>query len=149
MLNFQFNDAGRSQSKRPKQSNDCTVRALALAFNLDYDAAYDFLAKEGRECSRGFFIREFLDEICLNDRILFGLKLKRISFPAISGQPRMNVKRFCNQFYQETFLLRMSKHVAVVREGILLDTHDCRNGEKCVYLAYQILPLRKCFIMIP
>lgn len=34
-------DAGRSESRRPRQKNDCTVRALALALELRYDDAYD------------------------------------------------------------------------------------------------------------
>lgn len=46
-------DAGRSQSKRPRQSNDCTVRALALALDCPYDQAYDTLKTAGRIASRG------------------------------------------------------------------------------------------------
>lgn len=51
---FQQTDAGRAKSRRPRQKNDCTVRALALARSLHYDAAYDDLKKAGRGCSERF-----------------------------------------------------------------------------------------------
>lgn len=43
-------DAGRYGSRRPRQKNDCTVRALALAMGLPYDEAYDRLKEAGRRC---------------------------------------------------------------------------------------------------
>lgn len=45
-------DAGRSASRRPRQKNDCTVRALALARGLTYDEAYDTLKAAGRGLRR-------------------------------------------------------------------------------------------------
>ena len=48
MFQYQFNDGGRSQSKRPKQKNDCTVRALAVSAQMSYDDAYTILKKYGR-----------------------------------------------------------------------------------------------------
>jgi hypothetical protein len=35
-----------------------------------------------------------------------------------------------------TFILRMSRHVAAYKEGILMDTWDC--SDKCVYFAWEI-----------
>jgi hypothetical protein len=40
---FSFNDGGRQLSKRPRQRNDCTVRAVAIACDFSYDSAYDLL----------------------------------------------------------------------------------------------------------
>lgn len=52
--------AGREKSKRKRQNNDCTVRALAVAFALPYDEAYDILALAGRECAEGFPIYDWM-----------------------------------------------------------------------------------------
>ena len=33
-----------------------------------------------------------------------------------------------------TLLVSCSKHITVVKDGVLYDTHDCsRNGTRCVY----------------
>ncbi|KKN24343.1 hypothetical protein LCGC14_0895700 [marine sediment metagenome] len=50
---FCKSDAGRSQSKRPKQKNDCAVRSLSLVASVSYDTAYDYIAYLGRKCSNG------------------------------------------------------------------------------------------------
>ena len=50
---YMKNDGGRASSKRPKQKNDCVVRAIAVAFNLPYDDVYETMADLGRKCGRG------------------------------------------------------------------------------------------------
>ena len=40
MFPFVYNDAGRLQSKRSKQKNDCTVRALALSAEVETSDNY-------------------------------------------------------------------------------------------------------------
>ena len=51
---FINDDAGKSKSKRSKQENDCTVRSLAIAFDMEYDDAYNYLKEHGRKNGRGF-----------------------------------------------------------------------------------------------
>lgn len=58
-MTFKLDDAGRSKSSRPKQSRDCTVRALARVLGCRYDRAYQILHDAGRECSKGFDIEEW------------------------------------------------------------------------------------------
>jgi hypothetical protein len=89
---FVFDDGGRSQSKRPKQKNDCTVRALAIACEITYDEAYEMLAAAGRSCSRGFapFSRWAQKEP----------GLEWTPFPAVKGRRRMNPTKFCHLFRQ-------------------------------------------------
>ncbi len=123
-----YSDAGRSQSKRPKQSNDCAVRALALARNLPYDEAYDLLAEAGRKCSRGFHLQKWLPEQPW---------VKKLSFQAVKGQRRMNPARFCAEFKTGTFICRVAKHVFVVKDGVVFDTYEERP-DRCIYTAFEI-----------
>jgi len=58
-MSFKLDDAGRSKSSRPKQTRDCTVRALARVCSFSYDQAYDVLAGAGRKCSAGFDIEDW------------------------------------------------------------------------------------------
>ncbi len=138
-MKFELNDGGRSLSKRPKQKNDCTVRALALATNSPYDATYEFLAEQGRKCTKGFHLETLLTDASTIGFTVIGCCVKKHSFPATAGQPRMNVERFLIAYPKGRYILRMSKHVACVKDGVLLDTFDCRGGQKCVYTAFEVV----------
>lgn len=125
---LQETDAGRSLSKRPKQSNDCTVRALALARSLPYDAAYDLLAAVGRKSWRGFALDEWLKSQSW---------ATKMAFPAIKGQRRMNPATFCQQFPKGIFICRVAKHVFTVIDGVVHDTFASRP-DRCIYTAWRI-----------
>ncbi len=121
-------DAGRSQSARPRQKNDCTVRALAVAKGMQYDDAYDLLAEAGRKCGRGF---EFKDWISKQPWA------RKISFPAIKGQRRMNPSTFVEKFPKGVFICRVAKHVFAVRDGVVYDTFE-NAPDRCIYMAWEV-----------
>ncbi len=125
---FRETDAGRSRSRRPKQSNDCAVRALALARDLGYDEAYDLLAAQGRKSWRGFALHKWLNQQSW---------AVKIPFPAIKGQPRMNPATFCEQFPKGIYICRVAKHVLTVIDGIVHDTFASRPN-RCIYTAWEI-----------
>lgn len=123
-------DAGRSGSRRPKQKNDCTVRALSLALGITYDQAYDTLVAAGRKCGARFDFNSWID------RQPFA---RKISFPAVAGQPRMNPVEFSRHHRTGTYIVRVSKHVLVFKDGVAYD--DIRIGDsRCVYTAWEIAP---------
>lgn len=121
-------DAGRSASRRPKQSNDCTVRAIALARGVPYDDAYDLLAAAGRKCNRGFHFKDWIKHQPW---------ARKIPFPAIKGQPRMNPATFVEQFPVGTYICKVAKHIFVVKDGIVFDTFENRP-DRCIYTAWHI-----------
>ena len=130
---FKFTDGGKSKSKRPKQSNDCTVRALAVATNTPYDEAYDYLKKYyGRECSKGaFFPKRAADDQAL------GFNFKWISFPAIKGEKRMNPSKFYKAYPKGIYILKTARHVICVKDGIIYDSFKQYN-ERCIYGAWEV-----------
>lgn len=121
-------DAGRSASKRPKQKNDCTVRALATVMGLPYDEAYDILAEAGRKCSRGFAFPKWINAQPW---------AKKHSFPAVKGQRRMNPATFAQQFPRGRFICQVAKHVFAVVDGVLIDLHE-NAPDRCIYAAWEI-----------
>lgn len=125
---FRYDDAGRSTSKRPKQKNDCTVRALALARNLPYDEAYDLIAAAGRKCSRGFR---------LSDWLIKQPWATKMPFQATRGQRRMNPSSFTKQFTTGTYICKVAKHVFVVKDGVVHDTFES-TPLRCIYTAWKI-----------
>lgn len=125
---FQLNDAGRSTSKRPKQKNDCTVRAVALARALPYDTAYELMAEEGRKSGTGFDLVKWLDN---QDWA------KKIAFPAVKGQKRMNPVSFTETYPKGIYICRVAKHVFTVIDGAVMDTEKPRSN-CCIYTAWFI-----------
>lgn len=122
---FKKSDAGRSASRRPRQSNDCTVRAYALAAGIAYDEAYDLLAEAGRKSGRGFGFRKFIE----------AKGYVWIGFPAVKGERRMNPYRFAAEHPHGRFILKTAKHVFPVIDGVILDDVPPRL-DRCVYGAW-------------
>lgn len=134
-MNYHYNDGGRSTSKRPKQTNDCSVRAVAISFDLPYDVAYDVLAKHGRECSQGMHRKSFIVAL----KRLSEMTSKEVinhSFPAVKGESRMNTERFVNRFNKGRFILNQAGHYSAVVDGVSEDTFE--TDERCVYSAWEI-----------
>lgn len=121
-------DAGRAESRRSRQKNDCTVRALALARNLPYDEAYDILKAAGRQCSRGFQFPDWLNSQPW---------ATKMPFPAVKGRRRMNLDAFTKAYPSGVFICRVAKHVFVVRDGVVLDTLE-NSPDRCIYTAWRI-----------
>jgi hypothetical protein len=121
-------DGGRSTSKRKAQKNDCTVRALAIARQLPYDDAYDILKEAGRKCGRGFDFVKWIETQPW---------ATKISFPAVKGKPRMTPAQFCRDYPKGTYILRVTKHVVAVRDGVVFDTFENRP-DRCVYTAWAV-----------
>jgi hypothetical protein len=132
-FSFRLSDAGRATSKRPKQHNDCTVRALSTACSISYDEAYELLAKAGRKCGRGFHFRAF----ALAAEVA-GYKFRWVPFPAKKGHPRMRPGSFTQEFPDGRFILRTAKHVMACVDGTIFDSFQ-PNDNRCVYGAWQLV----------
>jgi len=129
---FKPTDAGRSNSKRSKQTYDCTVRALTVALSLDYDVAYDYLASRGRKSSRGAnFPNRAKDDEC------FGYTFKWTPFPAVKGETRMNPVKFSKWFANGTYIVKTAKHVTAVIDGVFHDDIRMRP-DRCIYGAWKV-----------
>lgn len=121
-------DGGRALSKRPKQKNDCTVRALAIARGLAYDEAYDILAEAGRKCTRGFNMPNWLNKQPW---------ATKMPFQATKGERRMNPASFCKMYQTGRYICRVSKHVFAVIDGEVYDAFE-NNPTRCIYTAWKI-----------
>src|SRR5688500_1598890 len=112
MDRYQINDAGRDKSARPKQRMDCVVWAIAIAVGREYDHVYDWLAKHGRKSGRSTpknVWQPLLDAY---------RGMRKHSFPAVTGRPRMNLRRFCEQHPHGKYVVQCAKHVLAVIDGV-------------------------------
>ena len=130
--NFKFvpNDAGRGDSRRSKQRNDCSVRSLSIVTGAPYDVIYDLLASAGRSCSRGFDFRKWI-----NSQKIF--RFTYLSFPAEKNKARMNPVDFCREYGKGRYIVRTAKHVFAVIDGVVMDTAKPRP-DRCIYCAWRL-----------
>ncbi|MCI1244393.1 MAG: hypothetical protein LKG11_00310 [Bacilli bacterium] len=115
----------------PKGLNvkDCVVRAVSIAFERDYSETRLELNRSKRDLGypsykETKFIYDYLD------------KYERLKFKSEVGKPRVKVDDFCVLFPLGTYILKISHHLTVVKDGVNFDTWDC--GYRSVYTAWRI-----------
>ena len=143
-LKLEVDDGGRAAAGYTGQAGDCVVRSIAIVTGLPYQKVYDDLFKankEFRNTSRTKLARSLKQK---NDsprsgthRVVLKKYLAQLGF---KWTPTMFVGQGCKVHLKKeelpsgTLLISCSKHITVVKEGVLHDTHDCsRNGTRCVY----------------
>ena len=122
-------DIGKALSKRPKNRNDCTVVAVAIACGVGYDTAYDALAGLGRICSKGFWFPSGIRTVKHGD--ILGRHFHWAPLQAVKGERRITPQRFCIDHPLGCYVLRLSGHVVTVVDGIVYDIGN--PWGRCVY----------------
>lgn len=108
---------------------DCVKRAFTKALNKDYMEVQRLLNQVKNELGADTYNDNTVWRHLVKD-------FKKISFPAVKGQDRMNGHRFTEQYTKGTYILRMAGHLVTCVDGIIYDTWDSRD--KCVYNAFQV-----------
>lgn len=118
-----------------KCDKDCMVRAVTNVTKEDYSKVHEIMYGHGWRANRSSSKGKWEDQITktLDD---LGVKWERISFPGVKGQKRMTAKELVKMDPKGKYIIRVSKHVAALDGGKLLDTWDC--SDKCVYFVWKI-----------
>jgi hypothetical protein len=121
-IESKYSDAGRSNSLY-NEKNDCTVRAYALAANIEYKQAHANMFLAGRKCRRGFAIDKFYTEE-------FGKPLPR---------PNMTVKNYVMYIaHTGRWIIEIRGHVFAVIDGVIHDEpNPDSNNERHVLQAWK------------
>ena len=134
------------------EKNDCAVRAFANAFNISYDVAHEFTAKEfkrkARKGTKGVFaickalgkvsfelfqdslfpVTKEYDLKCVNKPINREYTHKRVNY---------TVKTFCAKYSKGTYIVLVNKHALVIKNGIVVDNPNNRfDGYRRVVESY-------------
>ena len=131
-LTWIHNDGGRTAAGYHGTAGDCVTRAIAIVTDLNYQTVYDELAQRAaqnggpRSARNGIpasIYRPFLAEL------------------GFVWHPKMSIGSGCTHHLRPgevpstgSHIIRLTKHLVALVDGILHDTHDpSRGGTRCVY----------------
>jgi hypothetical protein len=144
---LKVNDGGRAAAGFKGGAGDCVVRSIAIAANLPYMKVYEDLrdanAKYAQE--RDNKLSRLLNQRGSsprngNHRNVFHDYILEQGFEWV---PTMKVGAGCQvhlrpgELPMGTLIVKVSKHLTTVIDGVIHDTHDpSRGGSRCVYGYY-------------
>jgi hypothetical protein len=135
-MNFTKDDGGRLAAGYRGDARDCVVRAIAIANESPYQEIYDkinMIAATGRVGSRrgnsdartGVYKEAYRPW-------LENLGWKWHATMKIGSGCKVHLK--ADELPKGRLIVRVSKHLTAVVDGIIHDTHDpSRDGTRCVY----------------
>ena len=143
-LELKIDDGGRANAGYKGMVGDCVVRSIAIAANLSYKKVYEDLYQANeifRTTSKTKLARSLKQK---NDsprtgthRVVLKKYLLQLGW---KWTPTMFVGQGCKVHLKKdelpngTLIVSCSKHITVLKDGVLHDTYDCsRNGTRCVY----------------
>ena len=138
-MRFIYSDGGRSKYFKATNVGDCVVRAICNASGKDYKEVYDALnalskseriGKRKRTISNsrsGVYkqtYRKYIEDV---------LGWRWIGCSGIGKGISVHLNE--NEMPSKgTFIVKVSKHLTCVKDGVLVDTYDCtRDGQRAVY----------------
>lgn len=116
-------DAGRIENGYAHEKNDCTVRAYAVAAEIDYKVAHVELFLAGRKVKKGFVVEKFYTE----------------KFGKPMGRPNMSVGKFVSLIAGSgNWIIKIRGHVFAVKEGVIYDINPAWNLNRHVLMAWKV-----------
>lgn len=143
-MKWEYDDGGRKAAGWKGDAGDCVVRAICIATCRDYQTVYDQLNHEAkRERPRKGRSRS-------SARNGISKRTLRRYLDSIGWvwTPTMFIGSGCKVHLREDelptgrLIVSLSRHMSVVIEGVIYDTHDpSRDGTRCVYGYWQEAPM--------
>jgi len=144
---LQLNDGGRADAGFKGGAGDCVVRSIAIAAKLPYVQVYEdlrdanarYAQERDNKLSRHLNQRGSSPRNGNHRNVFHGYILSH----GFKWVPTMKVGAGCQVHLRPkelpagTLIVKVSKHLTAVIDGVIQDTHDpSRGGSRCVYGYY-------------
>jgi hypothetical protein len=136
-MDFVFHDGGRAAAGYKGNTGDCVTRSIAIATGKPYQEVYDALngfaqtERTGKRKKRGSSSRTGVYRQTYQ-RYLESLAWKWTSTMSIGSGCQVHLR--ASELPAGPLIVKVSRHLTAVIDGVLYDTHDCSRGERrCVY----------------
>lgn len=140
-MKFVYDDGGRAKAGYVGHTTDCVCRAITIATELPYQTVYDMIDEAGRHERKSKRRQSGKSSArsgvykATRDRLIKGLGWKWIPTMSIGSGCRVHLK--ADELPAGRLIVRVSKHLVAVIDGVIHDTGDCsRNETRCVYGYY-------------
>ena len=149
-----------------KETNDCVVRALANAFEVNYNMAHVFVSKRfNRKKGKGTkFFNNILKKISKKSinfepsgqLDLFNQDGKTFNIEHVGDQPKLGgklvnrrykhkkvaytVKAFAQKYNKGTYIILVHKHAFTIKDGVLIDNgnYQFKGYRRVVESAFKV-----------
>lgn len=121
-VTFQKSFGGRERywscNLKKERINDCVIRAIAHGTGIDYKVVYEEI-----------FALAMSEGNMPNNKKLWQKYLKSLGWKKNSPMKNGNGRklRLTNYAEQGTYIILTSGHVTCIKDGVLLDSWDCRD----------------------
>ena len=124
-------DAGRTNAGFCKETNDCTVRATAEAFQVDYATAHAACKQAGRKDRKGLAYSPAVE------KGKFAHLGKTVENPIFAHKRLSTILGWLNP--RVNYIVRVKQHVFAVRGGKIQDTFVNQPG-KIIRTVWEVQP---------
>ena len=155
--------SGKSETAK-REKNDCVVRAVANACNVNYEQAHAWVKDAfGRQNGKGTFMFDFIMK--QTKQIEFeqagqldmfaDTSVKKIKYVGSSpkkggtlANPKYNhkkvaftVKEFARKFNRGSYIVAVNKHALAIKDGVIIDNSNYQYGgyRRVVESAFQVV----------
>lgn len=135
-MDWVYDDGGRKDAGYRGETRDCVTRAIAIATGISYQVIYDTI-NELSECERPRGNKKRSNSRTGVQKSTYKSYLSDLGW---KWTPTMLVGQGCkvhlrsDELPSGVLIVAVSRHLTVVKNGIIYDTHDCsRGGTRCVY----------------
>lgn len=131
-----YNDGGREAAGYKGHTGDCVTRAISIATGIPYQQVYDRINElAAEERPRGRRKRSSARTGVQKPtwkRLLAELGWVKVSCMGIGTGCKVHLTPA--ELPSGTLIVQVSRHLTVMIDGVVHDTHDpSRDGERCVY----------------
>lgn len=113
------------------------IRSIVHATDIPYRTVHRIMHRHGwRAADR---LKADWDAVMINTLKDLGFAIEKISFSPKGGKRGVNGHTVCKRYPGGTFIINQPYHVSCVRDGVLLDTEDCRDV--MVYNMWRIVKI--------
>ena len=128
----------------PKESNDCTVRALANAANIPYETAHNLLRKHGRKSARGCnsdVWHKAYNEAGFRLLGIYGTTARtRHMSRKLDVNPKsgITIGRMLPSLGDGAYIVVITGHALAIVDGNIIDTGFSKSGASVVALYRKV-----------
>jgi hypothetical protein len=130
------------------ENNDCTVRAFAIALDISYKEAHQYLKSKGRQDGKGIYFRQFIMNNSSYKNFKFVKCFDVFDEPSFvrGGYIKPSMRALTLNFVLNdsvwsedgTYFIVKNGHVACLKDGIVIDSWKM-GGKTKITQVYEVV----------